>query len=259
MATMTSKADVAEISMAPEGVRRIKWAAREMPVIEHIRDRFAREQPLKGLRISGCLHITAETANLALALRDGGADVVMCASNPLSTQNEVATALVAEYGIATYAIKGEDKDTYYRHINAALDHRPNVTLDDGADLVATLHTSRTELLEHLIGGAEETTTGVIRSQEPRRLRQAQVSGNRRQRRQDQTLLRQPVRHGAEHPGRDHPCDQHPLGGKEGRGLSDTAGAAGESPHVQRAWEPTRSLPRSTRSGRWRRPWTATRS
>ena len=162
MATMTTKGDVAEISMAPEGVRRIKWAAREMPVIEHIRDRFAREQPLKGLRISGCLHITAETANLALALRDGGADVVMCASNPLSTQDDVAAALVAEYGIATYAIKGEDKDTYYRHINTALDHRPNVTLDDGADLVATLHTSRTELLEHLIGGAEETTTGVIR-------------------------------------------------------------------------------------------------
>ena len=130
--------------------------------MRQIRERFARERPLDGLTISGCLHITSETANLALTLRDGGAEVALCASNPLSTQDDVAAALVSDYGIATYAIKGEDKDTYYRHINAALDHTPNITMDDGADLVAMLHSSRTELLESVIGGTEETTTGVVR-------------------------------------------------------------------------------------------------
>jgi adenosylhomocysteinase len=162
LTTEIGKGDIKDMSLAPEGVRRIEWAAREMPVVRLIRERFSRERPLDGLRIAGCLHITSETANLALALRDGGAEVVLCASNPLSTQDEVAAALVAEYGIATYSINGEDNDTYYRHINSALDHRPNVTLDDGADLVTTLHTTRTELLEGLLGGAEETTTGVIR-------------------------------------------------------------------------------------------------
>jgi adenosylhomocysteinase len=133
-----------------------------MPVVRQIGERFAKERPLNGLLVSGCLHVTSETANLALALREGGAEVVLCASNPLSTQDDVASALVAEYGIATYAINGEDNETYYRHINAALDHKPNITLDDGADLVTTLHTSRTELLDGVIGGCEETTTGVIR-------------------------------------------------------------------------------------------------
>ena len=162
MAIKTGQGDVRDISLAPEGVHRTEWAAREMPVVRQTRERFARERPLKGLRISACLHITSETANLALALRDGGAEVTLCASNPLSTQDEVAAALVAAYGITTYAINGEDDDTYYRHINAALDNGPNITLDDGADLVTTLHTSRTELLEGVMGGAEETTTGVIR-------------------------------------------------------------------------------------------------
>ena len=162
MTTKTSTGDVRDTSLAREGVLRTEWAAREMPVVRQIRERFAREKPLNGIRIAACLHVTSETANLALALRDGGAELTLCASNPLSTQDEVAAALVAEYGIATYAIKGEDNDTYYRHINAALDHRPNITLDDGADLVATLHTSQTGLLEDVIGGAEETTTGVIR-------------------------------------------------------------------------------------------------
>ena len=162
MATTTGQGEVRDISLAPEGVHRIEWAAREMPVVRQIRERFAAERPLNGLRVSGCLHITSETANLALALRDGGAQVTLCASNPLSTQDEVASALVAEYGVATYAIKGEDNDTYYQHINAALDHKPHITLDDGADLVTTLHTARTELLEGVIGGAEETTTGVVR-------------------------------------------------------------------------------------------------
>ena len=162
MTTTTGKGDVRDSSLAQDGVLLVEWAAREMPVVRQIRERFAREKPLNGLRIAACLHITSETANLALTLRDGGAEVALCASNPLSTQDAVAAALVAEYGIATYAIKGEDNETYYRHLNSALDHRPNITLDDGADLVATLHSSRTELLEEVIGGSEETTTGVVR-------------------------------------------------------------------------------------------------
>ncbi|MCH8185223.1 MAG: adenosylhomocysteinase [Chloroflexi bacterium] len=141
---------------------RIEWASREMPVMRQIQERFAKEKPLKGLKISACLHVTSETANLVIALRDGGADVALCASNPLSTQDDVAAALVREFGIPTYAIKGEDNETYYRHINAIIDHGPNVTLDDGADVVAALHSTRTEMLPNVIGGGEETTTGVIR-------------------------------------------------------------------------------------------------
>ena len=162
MTIETRRGDIRDGSLSRDGVHRIEWAAREMPVVLQIRRRFADERPLAGVRIAACLHVTAETANLALALRDGGAEVALCASNPLSTQDDVAAALVNEYGIATYAVNGEDNDTYYRHINAALDHRPNITLDDGADLVATLHSDRTELLESVTGGAEETTTGVIR-------------------------------------------------------------------------------------------------
>ena len=162
MTTKTGTGDISDISLASEGVLRIEWAAREMPVVRGIRQQFAEMKPLKGLRIAACLHVTSETANLVLALRDGGAEVTICASNPLSTQDDVAAALVGEHGIATYAIRGEDTETYYSHINSTLDHRPHVTLDDGADLVATLHSSRTELLDGLIGGCEETTTGVIR-------------------------------------------------------------------------------------------------
>lgn len=133
-----------------------------MPVLRQIRERFASEKPLKGLRIAACLHVTTETANLMLTLKDGGADAVLCASNPLSTQNDVAAALVAEYGVPTFAIKGEDNDTYYGHLNAAVDFGPNLTMDDGADLVALLHSERTSSLASMIGGTEETTTGVIR-------------------------------------------------------------------------------------------------
>jgi len=161
---LTTKAingDIRDISLAAEGALRIEWAGREMPVVRQIRERFAREKPLDKLRITACLHVTSETANLALALRDGGADVVLCASNPLSTQDDVAAALATE-GIVTYAINGEDNDTYYKHINSALDHKPHITLDDGADLVATLHSTRTELLDGVLAGCEETTTGVIR-------------------------------------------------------------------------------------------------
>jgi len=153
--------DIKDPSLAPEGKKRIEWASREMPVIRLIKDRFTKEKPLKGIRISGCLHITTETANLALTLKEGGADIVLCASNPLSTQDDVAAALV-KYGIPVNAIKGEDEKTYYKHINTALDNKPQLTVDDGADLVTTLHTKRGELIGNVIGGTEETTTGVIR-------------------------------------------------------------------------------------------------
>jgi adenosylhomocysteinase len=153
--------DVKDLSLAAEGKQRIEWAYREMPVLHLIRDRFAVEKPLKGIRIAGCLHITTETANLALTLKEGGAQLVLCASNPLSTQDDVAAALV-DYGIPTGAIKGEDSTTYYKHINMALDSKPQITIDDGADLVTTIHTKRSALIKNIIGGAEETTTGVIR-------------------------------------------------------------------------------------------------
>ena len=160
--TTSIRGDVKDISLAPRGKDRIEWAAKDMPVLRLIRERFAKDQPLKGVRMSGCLHITTETANLAITLKAGGADLELCASNPLSTQDDVAAALVSEYGIPTFAIKGEDEQTYYRHINAVLDHEPNMTMDDGCDLVSTLHTTRSELIPGIIGGMEETTTGVIR-------------------------------------------------------------------------------------------------
>jgi adenosylhomocysteinase len=159
---MTVKCDVKDLGLAPKGKLRIEWAEQEMPVLRLIRQRFEKEKPLKGVRLSGCLHITTETANLALTLQAGGADVVLCASNPLSTQDDAAACLVAEYGIPVFAIKGEDNETYYRHISAALDHEPHLTMDDGADLVSTLHKERPELIVNVIGGTEETTTGVIR-------------------------------------------------------------------------------------------------
>jgi adenosylhomocysteinase len=152
---------IKDASLADQGKLRIEWASREMPVIKLIRQRFAKEKPLKGIRISACLHITTETANLALALKDSGADLVLCASNPLSTQDDVAAALV-QYDLPTFAIKGEDNKTYYQHINSALAHKPQLTVDDGADLVSTAHMEKTELLKDIFGGTEETTTGVIR-------------------------------------------------------------------------------------------------
>ncbi|MBI2872504.1 MAG: adenosylhomocysteinase [Chloroflexi bacterium] len=157
-----AQGDVRDISLAEAGVRRIEWAEREMPVLRLIRERFAKERPLQGVRVSGCLHVTTETANLAITLKEGGAEVALCASNPLSTQDDVAAALVATYGIPTFAIKGEENETYYRHIHAALAHQPQATLDDGADLVATVHKDRRDLIPGLLGGTEETTTGVIR-------------------------------------------------------------------------------------------------
>lgn len=159
---MTVEHDVKSLELATGGRYRIEWAEQEMPVLRAIRERFAREKPLQGIRVAACLHVTTETANLMHTLQVGGADVVLCASNPLSTQDDVAASLVSHYEIPVYAIKGEDNNTYYEHLTAALDHKPHVTMDDGADLVGVLHKSRRELLTDIIGGTEETTTGVIR-------------------------------------------------------------------------------------------------
>ena len=154
--------DVKDLGLAEAGKRKIEWANQQMPVLQIIRKRFIKEQPLKGIRLAACLHVTSETANLAITLRDGGADLVLCASNPLSTQDEVAASLVKDYSIPTYAIKGEDNATYYAHLNATVDHKPQITMDDGADLVTLLLTKHKHLVSDVIGGTEETTTGVIR-------------------------------------------------------------------------------------------------
>src|SRR5512136_2321896 len=159
---MSDNYDIKDINQSEGGHRRIDWAEREMPVLRQIRERFKKEKPFKGIRMSACLHVTTETANLARTLYDGGADLVLTASNPLSTQDDVAAALVNIYEIPTFAIKGENNVTYYKHITAALDHNPHVTMDDGADLVSTLHKERRDLLKNVMGGTEETTTGVIR-------------------------------------------------------------------------------------------------
>ncbi len=158
----TKRYDVKDLALSAEGKRRIEWADRQMPVLAAIRDRFEQEQPLAGYRIAACLHVTTETANLMRTLKAGGADVVLCASNPLSTQDDVAAALVSEYDISVFAIKGEDNDTYYAHIEAAVDHKPHLTMDDGADVIGVLHSARREQLGDVIAGTEETTTGVIR-------------------------------------------------------------------------------------------------
>ena len=165
MATATATQipfDVKSMELADQGKKRIEWANQSMPVLQIIRKEFIKNQPLKGIRISACLHVTTETANLAITLRDGGADVVLCASNPLSTQDDVAASLVRDYNISTFAIKGEDNDSYYSHILSALDHRPHMTMDDGADLVTTALTKRQDVVDGIIAGTEETTTGVIR-------------------------------------------------------------------------------------------------
>ncbi len=162
MVNPTIDHDVKDLALADEVVSRIEWAAREMPVIKLIQDQFEREKPLRGVRLAACLHVTTETANLMIALQAGGAEVFLAASNPLSTQDSVAAALVARYNIPVFAVRGEDDPLYYRHLNSVLDAKPNITMDDGADLVATLHKERSELLDDIIGGTEETTTGVIR-------------------------------------------------------------------------------------------------
>ena len=162
MATTSISSDVKGFELADLGKKRIEWANQSMKVLQIIRKEFIKNQPLKGIRVSACLHVTAETANLMIALRDGGADVALCASNPLSTQDDVAASLVRDFNVPVFAIKGEDNDSYYSHIMAAVDHKPQITMDDGADLVSVLHTKRTAELANVIGGTEETTTGVIR-------------------------------------------------------------------------------------------------
>jgi adenosylhomocysteinase len=154
--------DIKNIDLAPGGRHRIEWAELEMPVLRGVLQRFSDERPFAGLRLGACMHVTTETANLMVSLQAGGADIALCASNPLSTQDDVAAALVSYYEIPVYAVKGEDNETYHRHIKAVLDHRPHIIMDDGADLVSTIHKSRTELLEEIIGGTEETTTGIVR-------------------------------------------------------------------------------------------------
>ncbi|MEM4729730.1 MAG: adenosylhomocysteinase [Thermoplasmata archaeon] len=154
--------EIRDAGLAPEGRLRIEWAERQMPVLGLIRERFAKKKPLKGIRVGACLHVTSETANLVLALRAGGAEVSLCASNPLSTQDDVAASLATDHGIRVFAIHGEDRETYYRHVHRVLDARPNITMDDGGDLVSTLHSERKELMNSIIAGTEETTTGVIR-------------------------------------------------------------------------------------------------
>lgn len=154
--------DIKNIDLAPGGRRRIEWAAQEMPVMDGIYEEFAETRPFAGLRISGCMHVTTETANLMVALQAGGADVMLAASNPLSTQDDVAAALVAHYEIPVFAIKGEDNETYHKHIQAVIDHRPNIIMDDGSDVTSTIHKSRRDVMDGIIGGTEETTTGIVR-------------------------------------------------------------------------------------------------
>ncbi len=154
--------DIKDENLAPGGKKRIEWASNDMPVLAQVKERFEKEKPLKGMKLSACLHVTAETANLVRTLKAGGADVVLCASNPLSTQDDVAASLSRDYGIPVFAIKGEDNKTYYKHITSALDHKPTITMDDGADLVSAIHKERKELIPQIIGSMEETTTGVIR-------------------------------------------------------------------------------------------------
>ena len=160
--TTAQKSDIANPALAAEGKKRIEWAGRNMPVLQQIKARFEKEKPFNGVRISACMHVTTETANLMRTLKAGGAEIALCASNPLSTQDDTAAALVHEYGISVFARNGIDRDGYYKHINAALDIQPHQVFDDGCDLVNTLHTTRKELLPNISGGCEETTTGVIR-------------------------------------------------------------------------------------------------
>jgi adenosylhomocysteinase len=162
MSTNTVEYDVKDLALAEAGKRRIEWAFQSMPVLQTIRKQFIKNRPLRDIRIAACLHVTTETANLMVSLRDGGAEIALCASNPLSTQDDVASSLVKDYNIPTFAIKGENNDSYYSHIQAAINTKPHITMDDGCDLVTVLHTQRTDALLHVIGGTEETTTGVIR-------------------------------------------------------------------------------------------------
>ena len=241
VAAAPSKGDVKDLSLAEAGRKRVDWAERDMPVLRAIRERFAKEKPLAGMRMSACLHVTAETANLAKTLKAGGADLLLCASNPLSTQDDVAATLVKNDGIPVYAIKGEDEHSYYRHIAAALQHAPHVTMDDGADLVSAMIFIALDRLDDVHTEVRQWAATLERRQaegagrqrrrqhgrdDDRRdpaagdgeRRRAQAAGHRRQRRADQALLRQPLRHGPEHDRRRDPRDRPLAGRPQRRGL-----------------------------------------
>ncbi len=190
--------DVADLKLADKGRFRMEWAASEMPVLDLLEERFRKEQPFKGIRIGAAMHVTSETANLMRVLIAGGAEAALCASNPLSTQDDMAAALVAHYEMPVYAIKGESNEQYNSHMASVLNIRPHITMDDGMDLVAMLHTQRNDLLDNVVGGTEETTTGVIRLRAMAGAGQAEVPGDCGQRRHDQALLRQPLWHRPKH-------------------------------------------------------------
>ena len=279
MSTTTLPAhDVKDLALAPKGKLRIEWADRSMPVLARIRERFAKEKPLKGIRLSACLHVTTETGNLARTLQAGGAEVVLCASNPLSTQDDVAASLVADYGVSVFAIKGEDHKTYYDHIRAALAVRPNITMDDGADLVSSLlfiALGKEEKLEPSLAAWVRSLAAAERKAlvdgRPRRDGRdddrrhpaegdgeggrPEVPGRRRQRRRDEALLRQPVRDGPVDAGRDHPCHEPPHRGPQRRRgrvrlVREGRGDAGQGARGERRRDRDQPGPR-----RSRRPWT----
>ena len=230
-----------------------------MPVLASIRERFAKERPLEGVTIGACLHVTTETANLLRTLKAGGATVVACASNPLSTQDDVAASLALDEGIAIYAIKGEDTETYFRHIDAVLDAHPQITMDDGCDLVSRLHRERPDQVAEVLAGTEETTTGVIRLRAMEADGGPQVPDRRRQRRRHQAHVRQPLRHRPVHPRRHHPGHQRAAGRQDHRRRRLRLLRQGRVRAGPGAWAPTSSSPRSTRCGPSRRSWTASGS
>ena len=241
-----------DLGLAAEGVRRIEWAEREMPVLRLIRERFEAERPLEGMRIGACLHVTTETANLMRTLKAGGAEVALAASNPLSTKDDVAAALVAEYGIATFARRGEDRDTYYAHLNAVADTQPQITMDDGCDLVSLLHSERPDQVAEVLAGHRGDDDRRHPAQGDGRRRRARLPGRRRQRGPDQAPLRQPLRHRPVDGRRDPPGDEHPARRPQGRRRRLRLGRAGDRVADVAAWAPTSRSSRSTRSAPSRR-------
>ena len=251
--------DVTDLGLADEGVRRIEWAEREMPVLRLIRERFEREQPLAGVRIAAALHVTTETANLVRTLKAGGAQVALSASNPLSTKDDVAAALVARYGISTFARRGEDRDTYYAHLNAVADIDPHMTMDDGCDLVSLFHKERRHQLPGHLGRHRGDDHGRHPPAGDVRGRRPDLPGRRRQRGQDQAPVRQPLRHRPVDRGRHPAGHQHPARRPPLPSSPATAGSVGASRCASRAWAPGWPSWRSIRCPPSRRSWTASRS
>ena len=251
--------DVKNLELADLGKKRIEWANQSMKVLQIIRKEFIKNQPLKGMRVSACLHVTTETANLAITLRDGGADVVLCASNPLSTQDDVAASLVRDYDIPIFAIKGEDNDTYYSHIMAAIDHKPHITMDDGADLVTMLHTKRQDALrrrDRRHRGDDHRRHPPARHGQGRR---AALPHHRGQRRRHQAPVRQPLRHRPVHHRRHHPRHQRAAGRLEVRGRRLRLVRPRPGHRARAAWAPTSSSPKWIPRRRSKPSWTASAS